>query len=64
VAALHRWYEEGRDVQSELPKLALFMGHVSIASTAYYLRFMPAVVALASKRFESACGEILKGAVP
>jgi integrase len=64
VAALRRWYEEGRDVQSELPKLALYMGHVSIASTAYYLRFMPAVVALASQRFERACGEILKGGAP
>ena len=51
VAALRRWYEDGADVQSELPKLALYMGHVSIVSTAYYLRYMPAVVALASQRF-------------
>ena len=38
-------------MQSELPKLSMYMGHVSIASTTYYLRFMPAVVALASDRF-------------
>jgi integrase len=61
VAALRRWYEEGHDVQSELPKLAMYMGHVSIASTAYYLRFMPAVVALASDRFSKACGDLIEG---
>ncbi|MGH8256359.1 MAG: tyrosine-type recombinase/integrase [Steroidobacteraceae bacterium] len=60
VAALRRWYEDGRDVQSELPKLAMYMGHVSIASTTYYLRFMPAVVALASERFESVFGNLIE----
>jgi len=61
VAALRRWYEEGRDVQSELPKLSMYMGHVSIASTTYYLRFMPAVVALASQRFASSCAGLIEG---
>jgi integrase/recombinase XerD len=61
VTALRRWYEQGRDVQSELPKLALYMGHVSIASTTYYLRFMPVVVALASERFANVCGELIEG---
>jgi len=61
VAALRRWYEEDRDVQSELPKLSMYMGHVSIASTTYYLRFMPAVVALASQRFANSCAELIEG---
>jgi hypothetical protein len=61
VVALRRWYEEGLDVQSELPKLSLYMGHVSIASTTYYLRFMPAVVTLASERFASTFAEIIEG---
>lgn len=64
VAALRRWYEEGRDVQSELPKLSMYMGHVSIASTTYYLRFMPAVVALASQRFARSCAELIEGGAP
>jgi site-specific recombinase XerD len=64
VAALHRWYEEGLDVQSELPKLSMYMGHVSIASTTYYLRFMPAVVTLASERFANECGALVEGEVP
>lgn len=64
VEALRRGYEQGRDVQSELPKLALYMGHVSIASTAYYLRFMPAVVALASERFAGHCADLVEGGAP
>ena len=61
VAALLRWYENGDNVQVNLPKLALYMGHVSIASTAYYLRWMPAVVAHASARFGRAFGALLEG---
>jgi integrase/recombinase XerD len=52
VQALVRWYRQGGDVQTHLPKLALYMGHVSIVSTAYYLHFIPEVATLASKRFE------------
>jgi integrase/recombinase XerD len=52
VEALVRWYRQGGDVQTHLPKLALFMGHVSIVSTAHYLHFIPQVAALASKRFD------------
>lgn len=51
VEALSRCYRKGGDVQTHLPKLALYMGHVSIVSTAYYLHFVPEVAALASKRF-------------
>ena len=61
VAALLRWYENGADVQVNLPKLALYMGHVSIVSTAYYLRWMPAVVAHASERFARSFGQVLEG---
>lgn len=52
VEALVRWYRQGGDVQTHLPKLALYMGHVSIVSTAYYLHFIPEVAAFASKRFD------------
>ena len=64
VAALLHWYETGADVQCNLPKLALYMGHVSIVSTAYYLRLMPAVVALAGQRFERAFGNLVEGGAP
>jgi integrase len=61
VQALIRLYRRNADVQSGLPHLALYMGHVSIASTAYYLHFIPTLAALASDRFEHYCGDVLKG---
>ncbi len=64
VAALLRWYEADADVQSNLPKLALYMGHVSIVSTAYYLRLMPAVIAQAGKRFAHAYGDLVDRGAP
>ena len=63
VAALLRWYENDEDVQVQLPRLAMYMGHVSIASTAYYLRMMPEVLQRASERFARSCPQILEGGV-
>lgn len=60
LQALIRWYREGVDVQSHLPHLALYMGHVSIVSTAYYLRWVPSLAALASDRFEHSFGHLLQ----
>ena len=62
--SLIRWYREGVDVQSRLPHLALYMGHVSIVSTAYYLRWVPSLAALASERFERRFGHLLQGGRP
>jgi integrase len=60
VQALTRWYRAGTDVQSNLPRLAMYMGHVSIVSTAHYLHFVPAMRELASDRFESAFGDLIE----
>ena len=64
VQALIRWYRDGSDVQSNLPRLAMFMGHVSIVSTAHYLHFVPTTRELASKRFEAAFGDVIVEATP
>jgi integrase/recombinase XerD len=61
VQALLRWYHEGADVQSNLPKLAMYMGHVSIVSTAYYLKLIPEITEAASQRFESHFGYLIDG---
>jgi integrase len=61
VQALLRWYREEADVQSNLPKLALYMGHVSIVSTAYYLKWMPQIAEAANKRFERQYGHLIDG---
>ena len=59
-----RWYREGADVQSQLPKLAIYMGHVSIVSTAHYLQFVPQVSILASARFETQFGDLFQEVRP
>lgn len=55
VHALLRWYRAGVDVQAKLPALAISMGHVSIASTAYYLSLLEPVAQAASERFAARC---------
>lgn len=62
IQCLLRWYREGADVQSQLPKLAMYMGHVSIASTAYYLRWIPELAQAASERFKAVYGELVREA--
>lgn len=61
VQALIRWFRTDADVQSCLPRLALFMGHVSIESTTHYLHWIPTVRALASARFEKRFGQLIAG---
>lgn len=63
VQCLLRWYRQGADVQSNLPKLAMYMGHVSIVSTAYYLRWIPELAQAASDRFEASFGNLISGGV-
>ena len=55
--ALLRWYRAGADVQAHLPALAIYMGHVSILSTQYYLPVLDVVAEEASEKFDrhSAC---------
>jgi integrase/recombinase XerD len=59
VHALVRWYRTGADVQTKLPLLATYMGHVSIVSTAYYLAFVEPLPALASARFAERYGTLV-----
>ena len=59
VNALLRWYRAGVDVQAKLPLLSTYMGHVSIASTQYYLRFVEPVARVASERFAQHYGALV-----
>jgi integrase len=58
VAALDRWYQQGVDVQSKLPHLATYLGHVSIASTHYYLRLSPELGQSACRRFHQYASQL------
>jgi integrase/recombinase XerD len=60
VNALLRWYKSGVDVQTKLPFLAAYMGHVSIHSTYYYLHFIEPLASLASDRFARTYGALFK----
>jgi integrase len=60
LQALLRWYRAGVDIQSKLPLLATYMGHVSILSTEYYLSFIPELAAEASHLFCTRYGELVK----
>lgn len=64
VQALVRSYRDQGDPQALLPKLALYLGHVSIESTLHYVRLVPAVAALASARFEAHFGRRILGDQP
>jgi len=59
VQALLRWYHAGADVQAKLPLLATYLGHISIASTAYYLHFLAPVALAASVRFAQRYGALV-----
>jgi integrase/recombinase XerD len=60
VCALLRWYQAGVDLQTKLPMLATYMGHVSILSTQYYLSFVPELATAASKRFCDRYGALVR----
>ena len=59
LGVLLRWYRAGVDVQTKLPSLAIYMGHVSIVSTAYYLQFLEPLATAASARFAKHCGALI-----
>jgi integrase len=61
VQALLRWYRQGVDVSAKLPQLSMYMGHVSIASTAHYLHFIPEIARAASRRFHREFGVLIGG---
>jgi integrase/recombinase XerD len=56
--ALQRWYNQGVDVQTKLPHLATYLGHVSAVSTYYYLQLTPELRQSASQRFHRRFGPL------
>jgi integrase/recombinase XerD len=59
VITLQRWYAEGANVQAKLPHLATYLGHVSAASTHYYLKLTPELRQAASQRFHQRFAPLL-----
>ena len=65
VNVLLRWYQSGFDVQSKLPFLAAYMGHVSVLSTYYYMQWIEPLASFASSLFAARYGALIQeGGVP
>lgn len=56
VNTLLRWYREGVAVDARLPSLSTYLGHVSPASTYWYLIATPELLQRASQRAEQLVG--------
>jgi hypothetical protein len=52
VATLLGWYEQGEDVQAQLPLLSTYLGHVNPRSTYWYLQAAPEQLAAAARRLQ------------
>lgn len=50
VKTIVRWYQEGRDVERELPKLSTYLGHAHVADTYWYIEAVPELLQLATER--------------
>jgi integrase/recombinase XerD len=62
---LLHWYRSGFNVQAKLPLLAAYMGHVSVLSTFYYLRWIEPLASVASSLFAARYGALIQdGGVP
>jgi site-specific recombinase XerD len=59
VAALQQGYEIGCDAQATLPRLSLYLGHVSPVFTHYYLKFTEPISRAAGDRFHQQFGKSL-----
>jgi integrase/recombinase XerD len=59
VNALVRWYRDGADVQTKLPLLATWLGHISILSTYHYLHFVDDLRSIANQRFTESYGGLV-----
>jgi integrase len=51
IEALQRWYAQGEQVRNKLMHLSIYVGHVSPASTHYYLQLTPQLREAANERF-------------
>jgi integrase/recombinase XerD len=50
VRTLVDWYRAGKDVDREIPKLAAYLGHSSVAGTYWYVEAVPELLLLAAER--------------
>lgn len=52
MRTLVQWYEQGRDVERQLPVLSAYLGHTETRDTYWYLSACPGLMGLARERLE------------
>lgn len=52
VQRLRLWYEEGADASTLIPNLSIYLGHVGLQNTYWYLSSTPELMGAAAVRFE------------
>ena len=60
VGALHRCYQQGHDPHVLLPKLAIYLGHVTPIYTHHYLQMTPELREAANRRFHASCEQLFE----
>jgi integrase len=58
VRTLVDWYRAGLDVESRLPLLSTYLGHVNPSTTYWYLAAAPELLGAAAERLEESLGEL------
>jgi integrase len=53
VNRLRQWYEAGADVRALLPQLSVYLGHVDLAASFWYLAATPELLGAAARLFEN-----------
>lgn len=56
MQTLLTWYRDGGDVESRLPRLSTYLGHIGPETSYWYLSAAPELLALAAERLERALG--------
>lgn len=59
VHCLRRWVMEGKNLQSYLPVLQSYLGHVSLSDTAYYLHLTADLFPNITEQVENVLGDII-----
>lgn len=53
IRTMVRWYKEGVDVERHIQELSVYLGHVKVSNTYWYLSAVPELLQLAVARLES-----------
>ena len=59
VRRLNLWVMEGRDINAYLPYLSMYLGHVHLTDTDYYLHFASEFFPIFKKKSTLACADLI-----